>query len=531
MSCLSKFTAAFRGPRLILAPIAITLLFFSLKQPTLRTRETLQSSDSYPVELSTHTKYQNETSRETGYSQTKESVSDRLFNYLHQHMPSLMSGSGIRESTIKGGRLHQSSSAGYVQQLSADTRPAQIDGCAHLPDVSDILVVIQTPASDLYQRIPLQYLTTLRCVDSVLFSTVSSDLGGFKIHDSLSYISAATKEKEQAFKSHEKVLAAQSAGLDASPTENDDENSLDKWSLIPSVLAAFEMHPDKQWFLLIESDSYVSMPNLASWVRQMDASTAIYAGAQVLIGATELANSGAGILLSRAALQSLAGIAPNRTLAWEQLASQSCCGDLVLAQALKEANVSLHRSFPLLQGETPFGLDWNKERWCTASVTWHGMSAMDMDKLWQLEHKWVMDAADANRGPTPLLFKDVFRSHVLETIRQYPTRSRWDNLADSYTYTATLRSQFAHVSVDACRAACDLRDECLQFAWEPNKCRLGTVVRIGESIVSGREKPSGNRDRLVSGWMVSRIERWMQHQDSRCERESAWLLPEQPSHL
>jgi hypothetical protein len=277
------------------------------------------------------------------------------------------------------------------------------------------------------------------------------------------------------------------------------------------------MHPEKKWFVFIESDTYVSVSNLAPWLHKMDHTRPIYSGAPVMIGDVELAHSGSGIVMSSAALEKLSSRSIERTARWEEAVGNSCCGDKILAEALKDSGVRLHKSFPMVQGETLFSLDWSERHWCRPAITWHRQTSQSLDMLWQFETSWARKHADST-NPPPMRFKDYFQMFLVPLIRQSQNRTDWDNLANSLTYDDQSRSQYAHYSVDSCRAACDLRQSCVQYAWEPNKCRLGTVVRWGESVSSDK--------RMISGWLPHRVERFGEGVSKGvCSQDEVWLIP------
>jgi hypothetical protein len=543
---MSRHGSIFHGPRLILALIAVTLLFFYLRQPL--------ASSAGIVRVETHHYSRPDSTPENALQSEKEehghagaekpdSLSDKLFDYLKGHAPHVMptgwdknkhdSSVPFAEHAPKPQYGEEASTSGSNASTASQTPPRD-PICAHIPDTSDILLVVRAPASDLYTHIPSHYLTFLRCVDAVVFSTVSHDLGGYTVHDSLANVSTTVK-KEKDFELYEKLREAQQAGLEFEFLKEDNDHNLDKWGIIPSILEAYQMHPEKKWFMIIESDSYISLPNLANWIKQLDPSKPLYSGAQVMIGDMEFAHSGSGILLSQPAVKKLAEAAPSKMSEWEEALKNTCCGDKTLAEAFKSLNISLHRSFPVLQGETPYSLDWSNRHWCKAAVTWHRMMPQSIDMLWRAERKWwSQHQSSASSSPTqspPLLYKDLFSLLLLDVLRAHPNRSQWDNLANSYTYTDDSRAQFAHFSFEACRAACDLRGECLQYAWEPNKCRIGTVVRIGEPVEISEKTRGSDRERMISGWSVPRVEKWVSKQEGKCEGESAWLLPDGKEEL
>jgi hypothetical protein len=156
-------------------------------------------------------------------------------------------------------------------------------------------------------------------------------------------------------------------------------------------------------------------------------------------------------------------------------------------------------------------------------LTWHRMNSATLDMLWQFERDWVKKHTPEieTQPPTletipPMLFRDYFQMFFVPLIRASQNRSDWDNLSDSLTYDDSSRAQYAHFSFDACRAACDLRESCVQYAWEPNKCRLGNVVRLGDAV--------NNDKRMKSGWLPQRVEKFGLSVGN-CKDIDAWMMP------
>lgn len=538
MQTLTGRGGILHGPRLIFALIAVTALFFFLNGRPIRTPGIVPAQygdQRYGDSPSAEGEDQQPSADDLAPPSDLEepgSISDKLFDYLRgkgqsggrkppletvphaEHAPSAASHS-IPSDT---------SSSEANDTVTQDTSQENEDPlCSHLPKRDDLLFVVWTPAPDLYTHLPSQFLTTLRCVDFVLFSTVSQMIGGHQVHNALKNVTEPTRKEQKDFELYTKLQTAQKAHLDLSSFKEDNDHNLDKWGLVPALFAAYSMFPEKKWFMFIESDTYVSMSNLMPWLSRLDHEQAIYAGAQVMIGDVELAHSGSGILLSNPALKAVYDLdqraGSHKT--WENKIAQNCCGDKVLADLMKEAGVSLTRAFPLLQGETPFSLDWSKRHWCKAAVSWHRMTPAIIDTLWEFERNWSTIHVIKSDYPKfeshqPILFRDLFQSLLIPLIHSSPNISNWDNLASSLTYTDSSGSgQFAHMTFDSCRAACDLRQDCVQFAWEPNKCRLGNVVHLGEAVDSDK--------RMTSGWVLHRAERYGQQVVGDCGLENPFV--------
>lgn len=532
MQTLTGRGGILHGPRLIFALIAATLLFFYLASRSSPTPSIApsQHGGQNPDSPAASGQTADDISPPSGVEEPG-SISDKLFEYLRgkgqpsdkvkatapvpfaEYVPSAASGNGPPNPSITAST-----------ESMKDLKQEQEDHlCSHIPRASEVLLVVWSPAADLYAQLPFQSLTTIRCIDSVVFSTVSQTLGGHIIHNALENITEYTQENEKDFELYRKLQIAQRAHIDLSGFTEDTEHNLDKWGIVPSLLAAYRMYPHKKWFIFMESDTYISIPNLLPWLSRLDSTTPIYAGAQVMIGDDEFAHSGSGILLSAPALKALSDLDHNNgfSKSWEAIVSENCCGDKVLADLLKEAGIILTPSFPLLQGETPFSLDWSARHWCKAVVSWHRMTPQMLDTLFTFERNWTETHTTSPNRPKfdshrPILFKDLFNYLLLPLIHSNPNITNWDNLASFLTYTdSSGTGSFAHMTFDSCRAACDLREECVQYAWEPNKCRLGNVVKFGEPVAQDK--------RMISGWVQHRVEKFGEKQVGDCRKEDPYV--------
>jgi len=159
------------------------------------------------------------------------------------------------------------------------------------------------------------------------------------------------------------------------------------------------------------------------------------------------------------------------------------------------------------------------------------MVSREVDQVWQFEDEWVKD----HGRDKPILYRDFFHRFVLPYISQTPNRTDWDNNSGDWTFASNMDNladqtdadkknmqgqgaQGAHASADACRAACDVRGECLQFAWEPGKCRLSKTPRLGKPVKE-EDRDKGR----VSGWMVTRIEDYGSALEP-CSERDIWIL-------
>lgn len=317
------------------------------------------------------------------------------------------------------------------------TESASTD-CRGLPGASDTLVILKTGATEIYEKLPAHFVTTLRCsTDYLIFSDVEQDIGPFHVHDALAAVSADIKASHKDFELYRQLQQYRAEGQDAALLKGGSGWDLDKWKFVPMVVGAYRMRPEARWFVFIEADTFLSWANTLAWLRLLDAERPLYLGAQVMIGDTEFAHGGSGFVLSRAAARRLSERERERKEAWEERTLHECCGDKVLADALMEDGIKLTRSFPLIQGERVWSLDWSETHWCRAAVTWHHVRPSEVDAYWQFEQAWRANRVSLQLGLAPAPTPSVLRARERERASQLTATSPPPSSSQPRSCTAT----------------------------------------------------------------------------------------------
>ncbi|KAF2091251.1 glycosyltransferase family 31 protein [Saccharata proteae CBS 121410] len=375
--------------------------------------------------------------------------------------------------------------------------------CQNLPGAEDVLLVLKTGATEIYTKLPAHFLTTFQCAPEIfIVSDLDQHVGPYHIHDVLSGVSENIVQqsgdfelylRQQQYKKELQDMQKLAGGW-----------NLDKWKFLPMMHEAYAKHPDKRWYVFIEADTYLSWSNLLQWLSRMDPTKPLYLGSQVVIGERVFAHGGSGFVISQPAMRQVHDIQPIYKDEWEASIPSNCCGDKILADALAYAGVPLSPAWPLIQGETPNSLGWDRHHWCSPALTWHHVKSAEVDGLWQFEQKWL-----EHNGPnTPILYADYFAHFVEPHLQQ--ERLDWDNLAPDWIFQN--RDIFPE-----CRAWCEAREACVQYRFEPGSCRLSGIIFLG--------KPDDTRQRgLVSGWMLDRMQ-GLRKEMEPCDPDKGWPIP------
>lgn len=260
------------------------------------------------------------------------------------------------------------------------------------------MVVMKTGSTEVFQKLPIHLVTTFRCTPHYLiFSDLPQSVADFPVYDAIDTVRTEYKDHHEDFELYRKLKKYQKDGRDTSKLKGDKGWNLDKWKFLPMMHETYRMSPpDIEWFVFIEADTSLSWTNLLQWLGKMKPSDPLYMGAQNVVGSVEFAHGGSGFIISRAAVKKVEDYRVKEGVEiyderWEAITASSCCGDEVIARALKEVDVSLTPSWPRIQGETVNTLDWTKKHWCTPAVTWHHVSGSQIDAMWQFQTNWVED--------------------------------------------------------------------------------------------------------------------------------------------
>ncbi|KAK0344408.1 hypothetical protein LTR02_011148 [Friedmanniomyces endolithicus] len=392
--------------------------------------------------------------------------------------------------------------------------------CASVPGADKVLVLLKTGATELYQKLPIHVVTTFTCVPHyMVFSDLAQTFAGLPIHDAVAPVSSHFREHHGDFELYRKLQQYQREGQDMSNLKGDGGWNLDKWKFLPMLFQAFEQAEKLdgiEWFFVMEADTSVSWTNLLQWLETMDPKEPHYLGAQNVIGDTTFAHGGSGVVLSRRTADLMLQRRDSMGKAayaekWEEETSTSCCGDEIIARAFKDAGVELTPAWPLIQGETVNSIDWTENHWCTPAITWHHVSPLEVDLLFQFQSEWV----ETHGWSEPYLYHHVFDHFIARHVAV--NRTEWNNISKDQKYISASLAQaedrdfwaleeYEQASVEsaeACAEACGRKGEweCLQWMFTPGRCYLGKDLRFGRS-----DEREG--EHWVSGWVRERLERF-----------------------
>ncbi|KAI1082459.1 glycosyltransferase family 31 protein [Whalleya microplaca] len=438
--------------------------------------------------------------------------------------------------------------------------------CPEAALAKDVLLVLRTGATEVLEKLPIHFETTLKCVsDYVIFSDMEEDIGSHHIHDVLDQVNDTLRNTVPEFKLYNQLRTRGRKGLKPKTTFGSGPGGaaeksgwkLDKWKFLPMVDRALQHRPNAKWFVFVEPDTYVAWHNVLEYLNEFDARKSHYIGKHMYVGDVLFAYGGSGFTLSNPAMRRVVEYWRSHQDELDQYTEKEWAGDMILGKTVKDAGIDMSSAFPHLQEDSLTTINWNvskleRQPWCYAPLTFHHMSQAEFSRVWRFEQQWHR----RNRGKATLRFRDVFKSLIGPRLRS--ERSKWDNMSRGTDYngealaklsgeersTLTLTEREAHVSFDHCRAVCESKPTCIQFSHAPGKCSISDELRLGhatdeqcleysnaaggciKSGVAKEEDPANSEDNLVrSGWMMDRVSDYVADLDQSCDRPEGndWL--------
>lgn len=397
----------------------------------------------------------------------------------------------------------------------------------------DVLLIVKTGGTTIWKRLLIHLTTSLdenriKPENIAIYSDQTQTVGRFQIIDALANMTSEMKAKEDfavyrqlpEYDSHNYyVEAAGVAGDEWGPVGG---WIIDKYKFVPLVEHAGAHWPKAKWYIYMEDDAYLFLPNVISYLSSFDASKPHYLGSYAAKSDVIFAHGGAGFALSRGAWeQSFGSTKESLTSKYYQYTKDHCCGDQVLALALRDHDVKFGENGG--DGKFTWGFNplvhWNfafeQSNWCKPVLSWHKVHSRDVARYYDLEKSWDF----STKGP--LMHGDFFKHMILPDVKK--RAEWWDNQSGVYSvasgnnewspkppkeakYDAALWKK-AWQSVDDCEAACMSWDKCMQWAYVEDLCKMDDKMMMGQGYAEGM---SQRKTALMhtSGWLYERLENW-----------------------
>ncbi|OTA99862.1 glycosyltransferase family 31 protein [Hypoxylon sp. CI-4A] len=410
--------------------------------------------------------------------------------------------------------LHPQNNRIYGHQINDSTLPFERPhdpSCSRFSEMSNILVVVKTGATESYARIPTQLVTVLRCLpDFLIFSDMEQRIAGYRVHDTLDTVLPKVTEGNTDFDLYRRqqtcIVDQQACNDNSGHNQVFDGWRLDRYKNIHTAEKAYHLRPDYDWYLFIDADTYVLWNNLVQWLSKLKKPSEKhhYIGSTTLIDDFHFAHGGSGYILSQATMKHLAVTHSGLANQYDMKAKELCCGDYVLGLALnKTLGIGLEHAWPTINGENPHTIPYGPREWCHPLVTMHHMDPEDVSS--DLYNQFVASKLLSRRDDWDNLSEDVF---YLDPKRR-DSFPQWQQNKDRIPKLNQLASiqaveMDAHKSFEDCRKMCESVQTCFQFSYHNGACAYNRSFKLGKPTAKAKKQD----DKMVSGWNIERIRSW-----------------------
>lgn len=279
----------------------------------------------------------------------------------------------------------------------------------------DVLLIMKTGGTTMWKRLLVHLPTTLAGErisqdNTVIYSDYAETVGGFSIVDVFANATESVKaapdfdiyRQQPEYAAHN--FYAEVAGVDGDEWGPAGGWIIDKYKFVPLMQHAGDTWPKAKWYVYMEDDAYLFLPNVLAHLSAFDWRKPHYLGHYSAKSDVVFAHGGAGFALSRGAWDASFGRSASMAEDWHQYTADHCCGDQVLAAALKKHGVTFGENGG--DGKFTWGFNpvvhwtfgFSKYNWCSPLLSWHKVHSRDVARYYELEKSWDFTKV---RGPRP----------------------------------------------------------------------------------------------------------------------------------
>jgi len=351
------------------------------------------------------------------------------------------------------------------------------DLCSSFP--YDALAKVQvTVKTGIGERHKLETLLSTygSCISNLLIVSDTIDIVlDQHVHNILADLPTSYAHNNSDWSAYESQRETIAAGKEVGKSH--DGWKLDRFKFLPMIEYAYANNSHAEWYIFIETDTYVFWDVLFRTLEKLDSNERHYLGSAVP-GAHDrwFAYGGAAIVLSQGLLRELPLIGEQRlSVKYEWMVREDCCGDAVLAYVFHaELGVRLGNMYPTFSGEEPQWKWVSEGIRCTPLLSLHHINSETMSSLWHWERCGL--SAELERPITfaTLLAWGLSPSEADGSL----TRPHWDNGAD----VQQADNSPTHSSSTTCFRMCGSDSHCMQASYRNGRCWFAERLRIGQAV-------------------------------------------------
>lgn len=299
------------------------------------------------------------------------------------------------DTPTRFGNYVQKEQEGEEEEIGCETFPKYL--------LEKIQVVLKAGVADHPDRTNAQLASVIKCIDNVfIVSDHNYTYGGSK-HEAIDVIASLNPKsymKAEDYAVYESQKEAKQGGL----KQGHDGWKIDKYKFLPAVEYAVAQNPSAEWFVFLESDTYIFWDNVFRLLENYDHTLPYYFGSPS--PGKKLSNSkssgkrvwfaygGCGFILSNNAAHrlvyrkrnSIGVTGPRLADEYKQNIKDDCCGDSILGWALQDkAGIGISGLWPMFNPHDLSGIPFGELYWCEPVISLHKTTPQDFRSLWEWE--------------------------------------------------------------------------------------------------------------------------------------------------
>lgn len=269
----------------------------------------------------------------------------------------------------------------------------------------DVLLILKTGATVLWKRLPIHLTTSLSPErlhpdNTVIYSEIDTKIGNHTVIDILAQLAPSIKDSSS-FDVYHAIRDWDSTNqyIEETGLPGDDEGPpggwrLDKYKFLPLIQHAGTHWPNVKWYIYMEDDTYMFLPNVLLYLSSFDHRKNHWLGGKGDKLGTTFAHGGSGFALSRAAWDQSFGTGGDLVKKYQSFVDEACCGDYALGKVLNDFGVKFgenngdERWSWGFNGLPHWTSEFSKENWCEPVLTWHHAHNRDIARYYELERSW-----------------------------------------------------------------------------------------------------------------------------------------------
>ncbi|PWN53076.1 hypothetical protein IE53DRAFT_366669 [Violaceomyces palustris] len=437
---------------------------------------------------------------------------------------------GKPDSAISKSKFGQAVGLGpgdYLNAAKTDQVPLETD-----PFVNDVVLITKVGSATLFERlmthVALRSASGSVAPKSLFFSDAESRVGEIHIQDILANVSDRIK-KDREFSQLYSIthdLLDNHQRLDQ-VLDKETGWKLDKFKFLPMMGEAYRKYPDAKWYVMVEADTFLFWNQLVKWLKAQDHEEQLYFGHPSFTDhegkSFMFSHGGSGFVLSKGIMDATYGLDPEFEHHQDDLVLHSAFGDALLSLAIfNTTTVKIDKlseqGWEKFNDVPPRQLKFRKDVWCNQLFTFHHVTPNDIYDLYdfqtrieaRLKKNDFLRWADVWEEFKPQYLKKTVMPGKEVLKRGWQVMWDWDSETDdSYTSDAV-----------RCQEKCRENEDCYMWEWKEDG---GSGRKRSENSLRSRSDRGNCRwtsqflrigvinpdnERIFSGWMGDRIERW-----------------------